>query len=381
MPAPDAALSAAPPAAPHKYEFIDSLRGLAILGVLLVHVARYAGGTLAGRPALAALLGNGARGVQLFFVVSAFTLFLSMNTRHDEERRPTLNFFLRRFFRVAPLYYLAILYYGALVPVHPSARFSLSEYAANLTFTNGLNPYYINHLVPGGWSITVEFFFYAILPWLFLRVRTLSHAVVLLVLAVLLNTACTSLLAHFPLIAEAGVWWNFLFFYFPNQLPVFACGIVLYFLVRAPQRVLPGGTLLLSAYALLASLATDTASAATGWPYLPRHLWFGFGFVLLGWGLSRKASWVLVNPVTRFVGRISFSLYLVHFAVLDVFDRCKPAAVIASGGLLPGLINVGVGFAVVAGVSSALAWVLYHLVEVPGQNMGRHVIARLEGTA
>lgn len=82
----------------------------AVLAVLVVHCALF-GTNTPDHPLFAALVQQGARGVQLFYVLSALTLFLSMGSRAAQERRPTLNFFLRRFFRIAPLFYCAMLYY------------------------------------------------------------------------------------------------------------------------------------------------------------------------------------------------------------------------------------------------------------------------------
>jgi len=90
----------------NRLPFIDALRGLAIFGVFIVHSSQ----SIDGLPRwLSSLASQGARGVQLFFVISAFTLFLSLSTRRKNEKRPTLNFFIRRFFRIAPLFYAALL--------------------------------------------------------------------------------------------------------------------------------------------------------------------------------------------------------------------------------------------------------------------------------
>ncbi len=83
--------------------YIDALRGLAIFGVLLAHVWNLV------KPdnALLDFLGlHGARGVQLFYVVSALTLLMSREKRQGKEQAPTRNFFIRRFFRIAPLYWV-----------------------------------------------------------------------------------------------------------------------------------------------------------------------------------------------------------------------------------------------------------------------------------
>jgi peptidoglycan/LPS O-acetylase OafA/YrhL len=60
-----------------KFDYIDAIRGLAIFMVIVLHTGQY--GTSIGSSLTNKILANGARGVQLFFVASAFTLFLSYN--------------------------------------------------------------------------------------------------------------------------------------------------------------------------------------------------------------------------------------------------------------------------------------------------------------
>ncbi|WP_022821894.1 acyltransferase family protein [Hymenobacter norwichensis] len=362
-----------------KYAYITSLRGLAILGVMLVHVSQFGAQVQFLRPLQVALLANGARGVQLFFVASALTLYLSMSNRRGEEKNPKINFFLRRFFRIAPLYYLGILYYGAIVPVHDGLLFSPAEYVSNLLFLNWLSPYYINHLVPGGWSIAVEFAFYAMLPWLFPLVRNLNQAVKFLVFTLLFNTFITYVLRHVQLATDTTKWVEFLFYYFPSQLPVFATGIVLYFLILTKQRYLSARTLLLGAFVVLCSFSTDTSiEVETGLPYLPKHFFFAIGFLLLAWSLSIKQFWLLVNPVTHLIGRLSFSLYLGHFTVLYFMDKYHVIDPLPPTGHISALLNLSIRFLVVLFFSLGLAWILERCIEIPGQKLGQRVIAYLE---
>jgi peptidoglycan/LPS O-acetylase OafA/YrhL len=86
---------------------LDALRGIAMLAVLLVHSWYWFDRVLPLRRFLAEIAFSGQRGVQLFFIVSAFTLFMSNDNRRN-EKHPTLNFFLRRFFRLAPMFYIAL---------------------------------------------------------------------------------------------------------------------------------------------------------------------------------------------------------------------------------------------------------------------------------
>src|SRR3954453_3371021 len=91
-----------------KLTFIEALRGYAILGVVLTHSTQ----KLTDLPHWLHNIGiQGARGVQLFFIVSAFTLFYSLSRKYETHSLEVKDFFIRRFFRIAPAFYAAFLFY------------------------------------------------------------------------------------------------------------------------------------------------------------------------------------------------------------------------------------------------------------------------------
>jgi peptidoglycan/LPS O-acetylase OafA/YrhL len=169
---------------------VDALRGLAILGVMLVHACLKVPNGLGKVRDFGAA---GTYGVQLFFVVSAFTLCWSLRSRSRGERKPLHAFFVRRVFRIGPLFWIAVAFY---VWQSPEGRafwapngIGVPHVLSTLAFLHGWYPTTANSVVPGGWSIAAEFTFYLCLPLLFSRVRSLSSALWLTLIATIAAAA------------------------------------------------------------------------------------------------------------------------------------------------------------------------------------------------
>ena len=86
---------------------LDFLRGVAILLVVLVHCQEESTGVVPGLSWFAKAYGG--LGVQLFFIVSGYTMMLTYGDRLDLAA--ARSFYLRRFFRIAPLFWIAIVFY------------------------------------------------------------------------------------------------------------------------------------------------------------------------------------------------------------------------------------------------------------------------------
>lgn len=93
---------------PDRLEAIDALRGLAALYILSYHLALLPQPNLTVPFWASRFVLSGGTGVTLFFIISAFCLCLSMQKR-KEEPQLTMQFYLRRFFRIAPLFYFWML--------------------------------------------------------------------------------------------------------------------------------------------------------------------------------------------------------------------------------------------------------------------------------
>jgi peptidoglycan/LPS O-acetylase OafA/YrhL len=356
-----------------KLKYIDALRGLAILGVLMVHANEY--GSLHLNSYLAGkIIGQGAKGVQLFYLASAFTLFLSFNSRMVKEKFPVKNFFLRRFFRIAPMYYLGIAYY--LVQDGLGPRYWLGDEThitglnimSNITFLHGFNPYWITSLVPGGWSIAIEMTFYAFLPFLFFKIKNLNQAFNFLISCLILRLLFKLFFSRFQLITDDNLWHHYLFFYFPSQLPIFALGILLYFIVSQS-----GNFKMISWRSVSVFSGLVLLQLVNGVDFFPIHIIFGICFLFLGLFLSKYRFKIIVNPIIMYIGKISFSMYLVHFAILHWLSYFNFIDYFNNE-----ILNYITKFFIVLILTIAISTLLYKIIEVPFQEMGKKIIKKLE---
>lgn len=357
-----------------KQGYIDALRGYAILAVLLVHSAQSVPPL---SPFLLFLRNHGSFGVQLFYVVSAFALFMSWHFRSEHERSPTRNFFIRRFFRIAPMFYLAIAIY--LIDYGLAARYWAPNgvewwfVAATALLGHGLHPETINSVVPGGWSVAAEMGFYLLLPLLFRGINNLGAALGLVAVSLVVYVVSQSMIDAF----FAGVYppaqqyliTSFKHQNFLAQLPVFAAGIAAYFLARdysRNRRIAVAASALLAALLLLALLFPDA-------PMLHNHLSIGAMLALFTFVLACFPVKLIANRFCIFIGRISFSIYLMQFVVIDAFRGLGLTSHFPSGDM-----SWSAYFLLLTGVTAAVSWITYRTIEQPGIRLGRHIILRLE---
>jgi peptidoglycan/LPS O-acetylase OafA/YrhL len=377
----------------HPLAFIDALRGYAITLV----IASHAFPMVHELPWTVKRFSNlGFFGVQLFFVVSCFTLARSWRGRERVARPGLRDFALRRLFRIAPAYFLAALAYFWL---SPNMAIDATRIATFLTFTNGWSPAQMPTVpgvwvgVPGGWSIEAEFAFYAIFPFLVMTLRgpgaALAAVAVSLPAAWIANMAGR---AAYGSIYGATATDQFLYYWLPNELPVFLCGLVAYeCIVRlspgGPWRELGERLARRSGLLLTVSVLLFAALGVVSWPRLPQA---GSGFVATPLiaaiafagtvsALALGSFPLVVNGVIIRLGQASFSAYLLHFAVLETEQRLLPRAVFASTGVLAAATG-GVLFLVTLGATGLIAQATYRLVELPAIRLGAWTNRQLTAT-
>lgn len=263
---------------------LDALRGLAGLAVLVFHyTTRY--DNLYGHPALVPDFRVGEYGVQLFFMISGFVIFMSL-----ERTRTSLDFAVSRASRLYPVYWAAVLLTFAVTAAFglPGLESRPWEALVNLTMLQRL--FGVPHVDDMYWTLTVELAFYGLM-WLVYVSRQIGHIE-------RLGTFWLGLMALFAVAERAAGWalpgpvGNFLLL---EHGHLFFAGILFYrFHQHAASRFAP----------LRLGLCLGVQPLESG---LVVALFFLlFGLFLKGW------AGFLAQPPLLFLGTISYSLYVLH---------------------------------------------------------------------
>ena len=312
----------------------------------------------------------GQYGVQLFFVLSAFTLCHSLEKITVLTKEDYLGFMTKRFFRIAPLYYLGIVFYFlftylALNLVHYTPFTAPSNYSAigvlsNVLFLHGLVPEGNTNIVPGGWSIGCEFLFYAVFPFLFVKAR--AHRWVLLFSAIIAGLITLTLQIVTSKIQGFDVGLNtFTYFSVSNQFPCFILGMIYYFYQN--QEKIRRLFLILFVPSLIAIWLLHTT--VWGWCLLP--LAAGVASVGTALLIERKPIPALLQKI----GQLSFSMYLWHFIVVWTVSPIFKAKLPHSD-----LFSI-LQFFIIIALTYVMAEISNRLIENPGIALGHRMANRL----
>ena len=304
---------------------LDSIRGLAVLGVLFVHGFYYvAGASVFHSPLAKAVIYAsmpGRMGVNLFFVLSGFLITgILIDSRNESNYYQ--RFYIRRALRILPAYYLVL---GVLLLVRAS---SFPFVAFSAVYLSNLAPLFgVSLAYSVLWSLAVEEHFYLFWPT-FVRRLSLKALAVCAAAVVLLSPLVR--LANFYVVGQDKMQHFYMNFYTWNSLDGLACGALVAILLRTvnlERRQLwrVAATSLAIGVAMLAfglpfGIATRDGALGSALQVTPWN--FGFAGLLLVFLLvgTSEHKRLVDRPVLRFFGEISYGLYLWHMLVFDAYD-------------------------------------------------------------
>ena len=318
------AFSACEPLIRARMPELDTIRGLAILGVLLYHGFYWVRDLSLYAPwqrHFFTLMAPGQFGVNLFFVLSGFLitgiLFDSRN-RQDYYQR----FYFRRALRILPAYYLTLLLLILFGLTSRGFLFMSLAYSSNMSPLFGITLSY-----PVLWSLAVEEHFYLIWP---MAARRISPTKLLWLLgAILVLTPVSRFLYHQHAVATNTVGTGF-GYYTWNNLDGLALGAIVAVLVRGRawgrQQMLRLSILMMMSAILLTlagypfGILTRRTAIGDALQFVPWNFAFAglLGmFLLIGTGPWKR---ITTPSFIVFFGQISYGLYLYHLMVFAGYE-------------------------------------------------------------
>lgn len=301
---------------------LEGIRGFAILFVFFDHAKGQ------GLELFSALnpTGFGKAGVYLFFVLSSFLLTGQfIREGYEMGRLPLLlSYGLKRILRIYPLYIFIMLMYGLV----PSFKYTVSDVLNHVFLQEGKDQF---------WAIPVEFKFYILLPilmWLVVKVLNKKLGLSVLLFAVIAGASVMVSVEPDQAARIALV----------RYLPIFLCGSVSAMvhsqLQKSPVIERPAFTYGAEVVAIGAMIAVVSfilvLRAKLDWFILNQSWSDALIFSVFGllWSLFLIAQlygkgWIrglLSHSSLRFIGTISFSIYLWHMALMGYFNAHLNAA-------------------------------------------------------
>lgn len=347
----------------NRLNYIDALRGYAIIAVIIVHVSQ-----MSILPnSLQKIASNGQMGVQLFLIISGFTIFKSMEYRSKNETHVNTNFYIRRFFRIAPIYYLSIIGFIVLSHFQKNNVIEIGNVLSHILFLNGFNLKWINTLVPGGWVVAIEMMFYVLVPFLFKIIKSLKHSIILFIISSVIAIGIR-LFINQPT--------NYYFYmWLPNQLPIFSLGFIYFYIQKDFKKVFSEKIIkrvILVTFTLLMGLSF------AGELFYTNYIIYGLLFLILVFSFS-KYNGLLVNKYINYLGKISYDCYLTHYGILI----CVVSALKSIKNKFPSIqfltsTNFVINFIVTLFISVIVSKLLHKYVEKPFITIGNNIIQKIE---
>ena len=368
-----------------RFECLDGLRGVAAIWVIVGHCLILTGWHVR-------LLIDADLGVDLFIVLSGFLMTYHYLLRQEKEpwssSETWIKFWMRRYFRIAPLFYVMLTFAilagarifsarmqidGFLnVPPQLPERYidnSWSDIISHVTFIFGFIPRYAFSTPLPDWSLGLEMQFYAVFPFVMIVIASLGWSIGSALIATV-SLSTWIVLKHFAINFPMPA-------FLPLKIQVFGCGMLLAGAVGSHRpRALAhfGLALLLIAIPVggghsLFKIAARLAIASGFFALVLHDLLPGKIGVL-----TRAAASILGNRFCHHLGELSFGAYLVHLLIMQPVA----AEVIAVFGQD---ISASTRFALALTMTLPpvylIAWFTYRVVEIPGQRLGALIIKKL----
>lgn len=299
--------------------YLDGIRAIAVTGVVVFHLGIKS-------------IHGGFTGVDTFFVLSGFLITLIIGRQQAAGKFSFVDFYVRRGRRLLPALFAVIIAtligsFLLLTPdhFHDTARSSIyaALSAANINFW--LNAGYFDSSKYASpllhtWSLGVEEQFYLVWPAILIVLMKFRSRILLI-----LGLTALGALSFWGMLACQETLPNGVFYLSPFRAWQFAIGAILALLWDwkgniGERFIHPIVDMLLTVVGIAALVYAFIVTDSSGYPGLASVLPTVATLLIVMGGTNLLSRIILTNPVSIFLGKTSYSIYLWHWPVI-VFMR------------------------------------------------------------
>ncbi len=332
--------------------FLTGLKGYAALAIFLIHSG--GGGLRTLSSFTNSIVDNGKYGIILFFVISSFTIAMSINRSVHIKHFSYLKYLLRRWLRIFPLFFVfGLLAYFLGGQTYYFEFFNIKNDVWNLLYEISLlNVLFVRHrnnLLGVEWALSVEFFYYLLFPCLytlFSKIKNWLMISLVLLLTFIMSFYSFSIIRplfseDFALLLSRSAFGSFIsenilnssYIRFSDHwgalkyLFTFTAGFSLFFLFssKKPKKIF----LSMSAFSknLLFLSTLILGFCYVGKMNNNQEIFITIYTCLLIVFSSYRGTLIKIlfeNPIIVYLGTISYSFYLTHFMILQYVHMFSP---------------------------------------------------------
>lgn len=317
----------------NRENFIDLLKGIAILLVIVGHTGGYKLGNIIG------LIGkNSYSGVIIFFVISGYLSFYSIQRSHaDNNEKSHLQggayWILQKLMRIVPVYYLSILLGvflgGYKYWLGSKSHVSLANIFTHIIFVNEFFPYFSNSIIGVEWYISDLVLFLFMAPLLFIIVKqSSSKAIFIMIILFVISYISEQIFLPVIVNVDQYVFYQFFSYTIPiKQFPYFMLGLsyaniksnnehTISKIMEGKDNFMIGLSVAGLSFFLYYAISLTNINTV---------LFVGYFFLALAWFLAFVSLQIycpqyVIFKAIAFVGRYSLGIYLFHLPINAAYE-------------------------------------------------------------
>lgn len=325
--------------------YLTSIRGLACLMVVIAHIISVIPGV--GKN----VSGCGKIGVWLFFILSAFLLTSQWLNKEEFKIKDVIEFYIKRIFRIFPCYIVTLII-AFLVGYITEPKTVIRH----IFLMEGMGHF---------WTIPVEFVFYILVPIIMFfidKIKNQKRAILFLIILLI----ATAILSPYTLYEENSI-------HIRWYMPVFLMGMILAFTYQKFEKKQEKKVIYDIIFFVIMLLMIVSIPYVRNLIFkiepdgylLNKYLFFGLAWSIVILAIQNSKyiiHYFNQSKILIYIGKISFSLYLIHFIVLNKIKGD----------------NVLVNSLLIFIISIIVAIIMNQLVEQPMIKLARKINKRLE---